>query len=222
MKTVAVLTLAVLIRAAQANAGGLIFQFDNTYTGTSPTGSGPWVTATFQDEPNGVLLTVNNSGLTGGEFLGSLYLNVNPSDSTLLQNLTFTEQSASAGVALPTIQAGNNAFKAGGDGKFDIVFNFATANAGRLGAGEQITYLISGISGLTANDFDFNSTPASGNPPFVGAIHVQGIGNGNSGWVDPSLGAIVVPVPEPGTNALLLLAASLIGGRYWWLRRARA
>jgi hypothetical protein len=207
-----------------ANAGGIIYQFDDSFSGGVPTGISPWVTATLQNTSGGVLLTVNNSGLTSGEFLGSLYLNINPADSSQIPNLTFSQQSSSAGVAAPTIQTGEDGFKADGDGKYDILFSFATANAGQFGAGEQMTYLISGIPGLTANDFAFLSTSAGGeHGPFDAAGHIQGIGaNGDSAWVDPSLGAIVIPVPEPSPAAIFVIAVGLLGGTRLWLRRSRA
>jgi len=212
--------------AVNANAGGIIYQFDNDFSGAvPPTGGTPWVTASLQNTGGGVLLTVNNSGLNAGEFLGSLYLNINPADSSQIPNLTFSQQSSSAGVAAPTIQTGESAFKADGDGKYDILFSFATASAGQFGAGEQMTYLISGIPGLTAADFDFLSTavPGDSHGPFFAAGHIQNIGaNGDSAWVDPSLGAIVMPVPEPSPAAILLIAIGLLGGTRLWLRRSRA
>lgn len=215
--------LAAGFSGARANADTVLYQFDNSFSGGTPTGSTPWVVATLQDTAGGVLLTVNNSGLNGGEFLGSLYLNINPADSSQIPNLTFALQSSSAGVTAPTIQTGEDGFKADGDGKYDILFSFATANAGVFGAGDQISYLISGIPGLTVEDFVFLSTPAGGNGPFDAAGHIQGIGsNDDSAWVDPSQGAIIIPVPEPAPAAILVLALGLIGGSKIWLRRARA
>src|SRR2546423_610516 len=70
-----------------AAATGFVYQFNNAFSGGAPGGPAPWVDATFQDTANAVLLTVNNLGLTGGEFLDALYLNINPVDTTLIGNL---------------------------------------------------------------------------------------------------------------------------------------
>lgn len=205
----------VLFGPAKAEATGVLYQFDNvfSYSGSasSPAGPGPWVDATLQDNANGVLLTVDNLGLTGGEFLSQLYLNINPLDN--VNNLTFTFVSGTSGVTAPTIQTGEDGFKADGDGKYDILFNFDTVNSGRFGAGDSITYLIAGISGLSASDFKYLSTSAGGqHGPFYGAGHIQGIAGqtgSDSVWIDPSLGPQIVSVPEPASIALLAISFGL-------------
>jgi hypothetical protein len=200
---------------ARADATGVFYQFDNvfSYSGSasSPSGPGPWVDATLQDTANGVLLTVDNLGLSGGEFLSQLYLNINPLDD--VNSLTFTFVSGTSGVTAPTIQTGEDGFKADGDGKYDILFNFATVNNGRFGAGDTLKYLIAGIGGLSASDFKYLSTSAGGqHGPFYGAGHVQGIAGqtgSDSVWIDPSLGPQIVPVPEPAPFALLAVSLGL-------------
>jgi hypothetical protein len=217
-----VVLVMALLDPTKSNASAVLYQFDNvfSYSGaaSSPAGPAPWVNATLQDNANGVLLTINNLGLTGGEFLSQLYLNINPLDN--VNNLTFTFVSGSSGVTAPTIQTGEDGFKADGDGKYDILFNFATANSGRLGAGETLTYLIGGISGLSPSDFKYLSTSAGGqHGPFYGAAHIQGIA-GQSGsdsvWIDPSLGPQIIPVPEPAPTAFLAVLLGLWG--VWFLR----
>lgn len=221
---VAAFLVIASIGLATANATGVLYQFDNvfSYSGSasSPAGPGPWVDATLQDTANGVLLTVNNLGLTGGEFLSQLYLNVNPADN--VNNLTFSFQGGTSGVTAPTIRTGEDGFKADGDGKYDILFNFATSNTGRFGAGDSVSYLIAGISGLSSADFKYLSTSSGGeHGPFYGAGHVQGIA-GESGsdsvWIDPSLGPQITPVPEPAPLSLLGAAIGL-----WavWCSRVR-
>jgi hypothetical protein len=204
-----------------ANASGIIYQFDDVFSfsgsASSPAGPGPWVDATLQDTANGVLLTVNNPGLSGGEFLSELYLNINPADN--VNSLTFTPQGGTSGVSAPTIQTGEDGYKADGDGKYDILFSFATSNPGRFGAGDSLTYLIAGIAGLSSGDFEYKSTPAGGHGPFFGAAHIQGIAGetgSDSVWIDPSLGPEITPVPEPAPMALL--AGSLGLWAVWRLR----
>src|SRR6185503_10467667 len=98
-----------------------------------------------------------------------------------------------AGVFVPTlsngaITEGVNAFKADGDGKYDVLFQFSTTPGDSFTGGEQISYLITGITGLDAMDFyRFLSLPAGGHGPFFAAGHVQAISYGEgSGWIAPS------------------------------------
>lgn len=184
------------------NIGG-----DPVFSGTPPSGSPPWIDATFQDSsPGTVLLTIANVGLSSGEKLTELYFNLNP--SKLATSLTFTHVSDSGGFVLPTIGRGENAFQAGGDGKYDILFSFSQSRAAAFTAGEYLTYQITGIPGLIASDFIGLSLPAGGHGPFLAAGHVQGIsvagGGSTSGWIAPSQ-FTTIPVPEPSSAALLLL-----------------
>ncbi|MGN6643759.1 MAG: PEP-CTERM sorting domain-containing protein [Verrucomicrobiota bacterium] len=184
------------------NIGG-----DPVFSGTSPSGSSPWVDATFQDvSPGTVLLTFENVGLSSGEKLTELYFNLDPAKQAT--SLTFTHVSDSGGFVLPTISRGENAFQAGGDGKYDILFSFSQSRAAAFTAGEYLTYQITGITGLIASDFIGLSLPAGGHGPFLAAGHVQGInvsgGGSTSGWIAPSQ-FTTIPVPEPSSAALLLL-----------------
>ncbi|GAH74221.1 unnamed protein product, partial [marine sediment metagenome] len=61
-----------------------------------------------------------------------------------------------------------------------------------------------GISSLTANSFDFLSTPSGASPPFPTAAHVQAIGDDDSGWTT---------APEPATLGLLTIAGVILVGR---------
>lgn len=193
---------------------GIVYNFDGTFSGTSPGGSTPWLTATFQNDGSaGVLLTISGTDLAGGEQLNSIYFNVNPAYDTgkppSLPTMTFARQSSTPGLTAPTINQGEDAFKADGDGLYDIELSFSTS-MGMFQNGDSITYLISGISGLSASDFAFESTPAGGHGPFYAAAQIQGISpNNQSGWVEPSAGPIplISMVPEPaafGVAAVVL------------------
>ena len=212
--------MALWIHPATATATGVLYQFNDvfSYSGSasSPAGAAPWIDATFQDTANGVLLTVNNPGLTGGEFLSELYLNLNPIDT--VNNLTFTFVSGSTGVSAPAIQTGEDLYKADGDGKYDILLSFSTSNSGRFGAGDSLTYLIAGITGISAADFEFKSAPAGGHGPFYAAAHVQGIAGetgSDSVWIDPALGPQIAPVPEPGPIAFSVVGMGLLSATLW-------
>jgi hypothetical protein len=214
---------SISLVAAPASAGLLTFNYDNEFSGgTAPEGPDPWLTAVFNDDPDGngtvdtaVQLTLSGSGLTDAEFVSEWYFNLNPAyDPTLL---TFSDVDVSD-VGSVSVQTGLDAFKADGDGKYDFLFTISTAPPGdRFIAGDTLVFDIGGIGGLTALDFNYLSAPDGGHGPFLSAAHVQGIGpsNGLSGWINPTTGDIpdITEVPEPAS--LLLLASGIAaGGRH--------
>jgi hypothetical protein len=213
------LTVIALLLPARSNAAsGIIYQFDNEFSsGTPPAGPAPWITATIQNSGSGtVLLTIANNGLLGSEFVSGFYLNLNTNFSPLNLSISYVSSSGSflvPSVGSGTIERGTDSFKADGDGKYDVLFDFSTVSGSTFGAGESVTYQISGIAGLTADDFVYLSAPNGGHGPFYSAAHVQGIGSDGalSGWVEPSLGAQPILVPEPASAALAGLALGVLG-----------
>jgi hypothetical protein len=219
-----VIGAALLSPTKSSAASGITYQFDNEFSsGTPPAGPAPWITATIQTAtPGTVLLTIANNGLLGSEFVSGFYLNLNTNFSPL--NLSISYVSSAGSFLIPSIGAGTiergiDSFKADGDGKYDVLFDFSTVSGSTFGAGESVTYQISGISGLTADDFVYLSAPNGGHGPFYSAAHVQGIGTDGSlsGWVEPSLGALQFQVPEPSSTALLALSLGCVG----FLRRLK-
>jgi hypothetical protein len=216
--TIALIVVALLSPTKSSAASGITYQFDNEFSsGTPPAGPAPWVTATIQTvTPGTVLLTVANNGLVGSEFVSGFYLNLNPNFNPLNLSISYVSSSGSflvPAVGSGTIELGTDSFKADGDGKYDVLFDFSTVSGNTFGAGESITYQISGISGLVADDFVYLSAPNGGHGPFYAAAHVQGIGpiGAFSGWVEPSLGAQPILVPEPTSAALLALSVGFLG-----------
>ena len=215
----AVACMVALFSGAKANAAsGITYNFDHEFSsGTPPAGPSPWITATIADiSPGTVQLTIANNGLLGSEFISGFYLNLNTNFSSL--NLSINYVSSLGNFTIPnigdgTIERGTDSFKADGDGKYDVLFDFSTVSGKTFGAGESVTYQISGITGLTANDFVFLSAPNGGHGPFYAAAHVQGIGADGSlsGWVEPSLGAQPILVPEPSSAVLLALSLGFLG-----------
>jgi len=215
---VAALGLAIALIAAEG-AKASIFVFDNVFSGqsTPPAGPGPWTEANFQDiSPGTVQLTVTNVGLSTGEFISGLYFNLNPADN--VNNLQLTLVGSHGSFTLPTISQGEDGFKADGDGKYDVLLSFSTSSGNTFTANDSLTYKITGISNLTAADFNYLSSPAGGSGPFYLAAHVQGTppNNGQSCWIQPNLGP--VEAPEPSSGWLFVIGgASLCLAR---LRRA--
>ena len=175
---------------------------------TAPIGIPPWLTATFddQDTPGSVIMTLIATNLTGGEFVSGWYFNLDPvlapMDAT---DLIFSTPVITGSFTTPSISTGIDAFKADGDGKYDILLNFDTSGSisTRFTSGDAISYTITGISSLTADSFNTLSQPAGGHGPFPMAAHVQGIGPDGalSGWVT---------APEPATVSFLALGSLLL------------
>ena len=143
------------------------------------------------------------------EFVSAVYVNFNPALDPDDLTITPFDQSASA----PSISTGTNAFKADGDGFFDILFDFPPppgSSAAKFTAGESVVFDLSFTSPIDVSDFDFDSAPGGGNGSYRGAAHVQGIGAGgnDSGWIGNG-----ASVPEPAVAALLAGALLLIARR---------
>ena len=199
-------------------ATSIQFDFNHEFSsGTPPAGTAPWLRAIFTDVGvDTVSLKISAVNLSPTEFVSGWYFNLDPLMNA--NNLVFGGPAVNSGaVTSPGIQTGKDKFKADGDGKYDILFSFATSGGAteRFTAGDSITFTLSGILGLTADDFNFLSAPAGGHGPFISAAHVQGIGGGLSGWVDPIL--IIPPddtdkVPDGGSTIVLLGVGMLLLG----------
>jgi hypothetical protein len=197
------LCLGLLFAAPFCHALDYDYRFNTTFSGAGPSGPGPWVDAFFHDTSSGsVSLIVSNNGLSGSEFISGLYLNLNTNFSATSLSFHFIGGSVSS--CPIDILTGRDQFKADGDGKYDILFDFDTALGHRFAAGDYLEYQITGIPSLTALDFEYLSAPAGGAGPFLAAAHVQSIGaNDLSGWIRPTELTRVFAVPEPSADALL-------------------
>lgn len=206
----------ILIAVSTKVAAGVLYEFNNVYSGSSVSQGAPWLEAAFQDDgPNQVLLTISATDLTTGnnpEFLGELDFNFNPNAPFNVDNLSFAFQSGSSGVTPVTPSTGEDAYKADGDGYYDINFNFK--NNSSFQQGDSLTYLITTAPGtsLSAADFAYESTSSGGTSgPFYAAAHLQGGVGGFSAWVEPNGGPMPVPVPEPASPFFLsALTAALM------------
>jgi len=201
------LCLALLLAAPLARALDYDYRFNTTFSGTGPNGPGPWVDAYFHDVGNGtVSLVISNNGLSGNEFISGLYFNLNTNYNAT--SLAFQFMGGNAVADPVNILTGRDQFKADGDGKYDILFDFNTGSGDRFEAGDYLEFLITGIPTLNVLDFQYMSAPAGGAGPFLAAAHVQSIGDlGASGWIRPTEFSQIFPVPEPSAAAIFALGS---------------
>lgn len=208
-----VLVIALLIPIT-AHGTVITYEFNLEFSeGVPPGGSTPWVTATFDDEfdypdENVVRLTISAVNLVGQETITEFYLNFHPDYNPA--GLTFTPFDNSA--SEPLINLGIDAFRADGDGWFDILFDLPPPAPGDYDhdkyftAGEEIIYDISYFSGdyvIDATSFNFKSVGGD-KGGFNAAAKIQRIDDPDfSGWIAPHC------IPEPAT--VLLLGSLLIG-----------
>jgi hypothetical protein len=212
MKPTRILAVTVVVATLTgATASALVVDLGlntaYTFSGLPGGGGTPWLTATICDAGvNTVQLTLKAPNLAASEFVSKWLFNLNPSldpdDLIIAQSATVGSFASptitpTQGVNYPNNQ--QNQLGAGGGLLFDFGFGFessgATGGAQRFTDGDEVTFTITGINGLTVNDFLY--TTAKGDfGPFTSAAHIQGIGqDGNfSAWVGDG-----VPVPEPTT-----------------------
>jgi hypothetical protein len=211
-------TAALLAGAMSVGASTVTYDFGTLTGGTAPNGTPPWLEAVFSDNgqpANTVQLTVSAGNLTGNEFVSCWYFNLNPALDPL--GLTVTATDSTGSFIDPTVLTGANSFKAGQDGKFDMLlgFNTGASASGHFGAGNSITFTITDPAGLTANDFDWVSTAAGGSQPYTSAAHVEGISDdGADAWINPTStllqsSSVDRSVPD-GAATISLLGASLL------------
>jgi hypothetical protein len=212
----AIFCLLPLLSPGPAMATIVTYAMNTEFSGgTAPSASAPWVVVTINDfNLTGMVnLKISNPGLTGNENVEELMLNLDPAlDPT---DLLFSAPTKSRAFDSPVIGTGLNAFKADGDGRYDILLDFTNGGPPNtfLG-GDSIEYTITGIGTLDALSFFYLSDPAGGYGPYTSAAHVQNTGGGGfSGWItDGTNGS---SIPEPASAVLLLMGAvSLLGYRF--------
>ena len=204
----------LLLLPAHAEGAAFEFNLDTLFSGFSPeSATTPWLRATVEDAGvDTVSLKLETLNLVDAEFVREWYFNFNPDKDPDI--LSFAHVS---GVDADMVETGDDEFQADGDGKFDILFTFPPSGAGRFTGGLESMWTITG-TGITAADFNFESTPGGGEGTFYSAAHVQGIGDADdlSGWIGSGEG--IPPdsgnppqAPEPTTLVFLSLGLLTFG-----------
>lgn len=219
ISSVLVFLLAAQWLVAPNDVSALPLQGAYVFSGATPTEPSSWIGALFEDKGTFVQLTITSMLTNPSEFFSEVYFNLNPNlDPT---KLSITQLSGNLPAAKNGIQTALNGFKAGGDGYYDILFQYDTCNStkcDRLQGSDQSVFEItySGNGSFSASSFDFLSVEGGGQGTEHFAAHIQGIplpeGGTTSGWIGD-----LPTVPEPGTLLLLgsgLIGAGLLGRRF--------
>jgi hypothetical protein len=197
--------------SGNSEAGVLVLTLDHVYTGATPSGTGPWLTATFTDltgvDAGKVELKLAANLQSSTEFfdtLGFNYGGVGSIVASALPNVTFVSGSPSN-------------LSGGGAGDFSFGFNFANPPSKRFNGSDVLTMTLSSAGSINAQMFNVASNG------FYSGAHVNGIGNGSGKISDsvpqpPSFAG--TPLPEPASLALLLVGSIGIGT--FRLRRKKA
>lgn len=201
--------IALFVHAGGASATTI--NVDQVFTGTTPTGSPPWLVATFTQTGSNTGTLVLTSHLSGSDFLQGLSSSNGNVGWAFYLNQTVSAFTCTSG----TCGNANSGFDAGGfnTGPVGDIFNLAFGwdSSNRFEAGDSATYDLTFASALSGDPFVANGDGWSS------VAHVQGIGTtGDSGWI---VAGPPVSVPEPAGLGLFGVGVLLVGLLASWRRR---
>jgi PEP-CTERM motif len=226
--------MAVSMWAVAAQATVVTYDYDFVFSGSVPDSTSPYLYATFYSGTDcgligetcgtGVVELVLTSSLEdSSEFVTEWDFNSSVLPLTITYDTTNNLNYGTYGIPVqgannaPTIGTGFDGFQAGGDGKYDISFVFASANADRFNGVDRAVFTITG-TGITAGTFSGLAAQGGAAGPFHTAAHLQGINQTCSGWVSDQsgntsglTGPCTTTVPEPTSLSMFLSGLGLVG-----------
>ena len=186
-------------------------------TPVPPDLSGPWLTvATTNLGANQIQVDLTAERLSDPEYVSEWFLNLDPALNPGDLSVSASWLSGAFNVpAAASLLLAADAYKADGDGKYDIkvIFDSSDGLTTRFTDGDalRLTLTYTGVGSFNESSLIFPSAPDGGAGPFLAAAHINATGPGDTGSV------WVAAVPEPSVATSLLLA----GGALLALRRRR-
>lgn len=190
--------LGLATTGARVIANTYTYNYDQVYSGATPPGTAPWLSATFQDptltgpnDPNQgkVYLTLRALNLAKGEFVSEWWFNLN--DNSLLSGLSYSVVGQSGAFKLPTVAI--PADTSSGPLRFDVSFDFSTKAGSPTGPGgsdskrfdgsDNLTLLLANTGhNLAAADF-LSPSVSKGGLMADTSVFIQGLPGGKSSHV---------------------------------------
>ena len=201
---------ALLTAFSQSSYADFSWDLSTSINGDAPSGSAPWMTASFADTAaDTVTMTLTNL-MGSGQFISDVVFNssVNPTLLTVTRLDSAPPAVNNFFTSATQDMVGGSEMKAG---LFNMFIDFAPPPGNEVfnSANGAVIYKFTG-TGLDSSDFMMQSAPGGSGylgTTFFMAAKVQGIPTGEGSG---SIG-VTTPIPEPETYAMLLAGLGLMG-----------